>query len=59
MLLETYKKVNIFLYIIANFAGNINNIETYPVHRDCVEGPGTTLVGGGEKGYAISRPGLM
>jgi hypothetical protein len=28
------KKVNIFLYIIANLAGNINNIETYYVNRE-------------------------
>jgi hypothetical protein len=53
------KKVNIFLYIIANLAGNINNIETYHVNRDCVEGPATTMVGGGEKGYTVSWPGLM
>jgi hypothetical protein len=52
------KKVNIFLKLIANLAGNINNIETYCVNRDCVEGPVTTVVGGGEKGCAISWPGL-
>ncbi len=49
------KKVNLFILLIANFAGNINNIETYCVNRDCVDGP-ATLVEGGEKGYAISRP---
>jgi hypothetical protein len=40
-------------------AGNMNNIEAYRVNRDCVEGPATTLVGRGEKGYTVSRPGLM
>jgi hypothetical protein len=50
MFLLTYKKVNIFLYIIANLAGNINNIETYQVNRDCVEGPATTTVGGRGEG---------
>jgi hypothetical protein len=39
------KKVNIFLYIITNLAGNINNIETYRVNRDYGEGPATTTVG--------------
>ncbi len=49
-----------FLYEIANFAGNIYNIETCHINRDGVECPATTLVrGGGEKGYAVSRPGLM
>ncbi len=43
------KKVNIVIYIIANLAGNIKNIETYCVNRDCVEGPVTTpLRGRGE-----------
>jgi predicted ABC-type exoprotein transport system permease subunit len=34
------------MYLIANLAGNINNIETYHVNRDCVEGLATTTVGG-------------
>ena len=50
------KKVNIFIYLIANLAGNRNNIEMYRDNRNRVEGPATTAVGGGEKGYAISRP---
>jgi hypothetical protein len=54
MFLQTYKKkVNIFLYIIANLAGNINNIETYHINRDCVEGPATTAVGG--RGEGVRR----
>jgi hypothetical protein len=51
------KIVNIFMLIIANLVGNRNNAETYRDNRDRVEGPATTMVGGGEKGYAISRPG--
>jgi hypothetical protein len=39
-----------FLYIIANLTGNINNIETYHVDRDCVEGPVITMVWGRRKG---------
>jgi hypothetical protein len=49
MFLLTYKKVNIFLYIIANLAGNVNNTETYCVNKDCVEGLATTMVGGSEE----------
>ncbi len=53
-ILLTYKKININLYIIVNLAGNINNIETYCVSRDCVEGPVTTMVGGkGEGVYCL------
>ncbi len=54
-----WKKVIMFLELIANLAGNVNNIETYCVNRDCVEGPVMPAVGGGEKGYTNSRPGLM
>jgi hypothetical protein len=46
-------------FLIANLAGNRNNIETYHDKKDHVEGPTTTAVGGEEKGYAISRPGHM
>ncbi len=51
MFLLTYKKVNIFLYIIANLADNIDNIETYCVNR--VKGPTTTTVGG--RGEVVHR----
>jgi hypothetical protein len=44
------KKVNIFIYLIANLAGNRNNIEKYRDNRDRVEGPATTAVGGGREG---------
>ncbi len=44
---------------MANLAGNRNNIEIYRDNRDRVEGPATTAVGGGEKGYAVSRPDHM
>jgi hypothetical protein len=44
----------IFISLIANMADNKNNIEANCVNRDCVEGPATTGVGGGEEGYAIS-----
>ncbi len=47
------------MYLIANMAGNRNNIETYRDNRDHVEGPATTAVGGGEKGYAVSWTGHM
>ncbi len=40
------KKVNIFINLIANLAGNRNNIELYRDNRDRVEGPATTAVGG-------------
>ncbi len=53
------KKVNILMYLIANLAGNRNNIEIYRDNRDRVKGPVTTVVGGGEKGYAVSWPGHM
>jgi hypothetical protein len=36
--------------MIASLAGNINNIETYCVNRDCVESPVTTTVGGRGEG---------
>ncbi len=44
------KKVNIFIYLIANLAGNRNNIETYRDNGDRVEGPATTAVGGRREG---------
>jgi hypothetical protein len=53
------KKVNLFILLIANFAGNINNIETYCVNRDCVEGPATTVVGEGRRGMPSHGPGHM
>ncbi len=55
MSLLTYQKSKYKYKLIANLPGNINNIEIYCVNRDCVEGP----VGGDEKGYTISRQGLM
>jgi hypothetical protein len=51
--LEHIKKGNIFLYIIANLAGNINNIETYCVNSDCIEGLATTMVRG--RGEGVRR----
>jgi hypothetical protein len=51
--------IKIFVYIITNLAGNINNIAAYHVNRDCLEGPAITAAGGGEEGYAIPRPGLI
>ncbi len=36
--------------LIANLAGNRNNIETYCDNRGCVEGPATTSVGGRREG---------
>ncbi len=53
------KKVNIFLLLTANLAGNRNNIETYCDNRDRVEGPATTAGGVGENGYTVPRPGHM
>ncbi len=53
------KKVNIFLYIIANLAGNINNIETYRVNRDVSRALQELRCRGREKGYTVSQPGLM
>ncbi len=47
------KKVNVFLHIISNLAGNINSIETYHVNRDYVEGPSTARVGG--RGEGVRR----
>jgi hypothetical protein len=44
------KKVNIFIYLIFNLAGNRNNIKTYRDNRDRVEGPATTVVGGRREG---------
>ncbi len=39
----------------ANLAGDINNIETYCVNRDCVKVPSTTTVGGrGEVVYRLT-----
>jgi hypothetical protein len=50
MFLLIYKKIYIYIFVelIANLAGKINNIEAYCVNRDCVEGPAITVVGAGE-----------
>jgi hypothetical protein len=44
-LLSFQKKVNILMQLIANLAGNRNNIEMCRDNRDRVEGPATTAVG--------------
>ncbi len=53
------KKVNIFIYLIANLAGNRNNIETYRDIETVSRALQQLRWGGGEKGYAVSRPGHM
>jgi hypothetical protein len=53
MSLLTYQNSKYIPITIANLAGNINNIETYRVNSDCVEGPGTTRVG--EWGEGVCR----
>ncbi len=43
------------MYLIANLAGNRNNIETYHDNRDRVEGPATTGIGGEERRGTLSH----
>ncbi len=58
-LLSYQKKVNLFIWLIANLASNINNIEAYYVIETVSRALRQLWWGGGEEEYTISWPGFM